>query len=348
MKRYARRVAEATGPKVLRKVRQILAEEAPRTVGSRVRRWAYYLQLGIRASFECRGMSRLRMIRLGNQIPFDDVKPTQLRLSGGEMITLSDRSELEAFREILLDREYDIFQEPITTILDCGANIGIASIFFRREHPDARIVAVEADPVTFQRLVANVNAECVHAAVTDHDGEIVFYRTPLSASSSTVKRGDAEPVTVPAVSLDVLLTRLGISHVGLLKLDIEGAEFDTLRAAPLDRVQRIIAEIHYDLGDGDEDELRGLLDGFPRSPGTTEPTPCDATRRERWWPVWSRRRVGRYSERRTGVVSDLELLLGVAASAEAAPAAPTVVCKAIADISSRSRVRARTSSCRRR
>src|SRR5215204_3393788 len=31
-------------------------------------------------------------------------------------------------------------------ILDCGANIGLASLFFKRHYPAARITAFEADP----------------------------------------------------------------------------------------------------------------------------------------------------------------------------------------------------------
>jgi len=41
---------------------------------------------------------------------------------------------------------------------------------------------------------------------------------------------------------------VGVDHVDLLKIDIEGAEFDLLATAPLDRVGEMGAEIHYDLG----------------------------------------------------------------------------------------------------
>ena len=43
-------------------------------------------------------------------------------------------------------------------ILDCGANVGLASLFFRRLYPQARITAFEADPALFAILEANLDA----------------------------------------------------------------------------------------------------------------------------------------------------------------------------------------------
>ena len=47
---------------------------------------------------------------------------------------------------------------PSPRILDCGANVGLASLFFRRLYPDARITAFEADPTLFAILDANLRA----------------------------------------------------------------------------------------------------------------------------------------------------------------------------------------------
>src|SRR3954462_7568786 len=43
-------------------------------------------------------------------------------------------------------------------ILDCGANVGLASLFFKRRHPAARITAYEADPSLFAIAKANLTA----------------------------------------------------------------------------------------------------------------------------------------------------------------------------------------------
>lgn len=42
-------------------------------------------------------------------------------------------------------------------ILDCGANIGLATLFFKRLHPKARISCFEADSSTASILMKNVD-----------------------------------------------------------------------------------------------------------------------------------------------------------------------------------------------
>jgi hypothetical protein len=69
-------------------------------------------------------------------------------------------------------------------------------------------------------------------------------------------------VEVPGASIESLMREAGVDRIDLLKVDIEGAEIDALRAAPLDRVGELITEFHYDLAGGDEQSVRELLAGF--------------------------------------------------------------------------------------
>jgi len=77
-------------------------------------------------------------------------------LGEGSRITVADRTELLAMRDVLLNEEYAVeLDRPPKVIVDAGANVGLASIFFSALWPEARIVAVEADPSTFRRLKEN-------------------------------------------------------------------------------------------------------------------------------------------------------------------------------------------------
>jgi FkbM family methyltransferase len=70
-------------------------------------------------------------------------------------------------------------------ILDCGANIGMATLFFKWLYPNARIDAFEPDPKTFQLLENNVkqnhltNVATHNCALWDIDGKIDFFVDPL-------------------------------------------------------------------------------------------------------------------------------------------------------------------------
>jgi hypothetical protein len=64
----------------------------------------------------------------------------------------------------------------------------------------------------------------------------------------------------PAVTLDAIIDELG--DIDLLKLDIEGAEYEVLTACrQLDRVRCIVGEVHT-IPNATTDQFFSLLDGF--------------------------------------------------------------------------------------
>ena len=184
----------------------------------------------------------------------------------GHKVVISGRDEIAVLHAIFLRGEYQPGDDP-EVIFDVGANVGFATLFFSRCHPTAHIVAVEADPRTYPRLLHNVrelpNVTTVHRAVAGHDGSATFYPSSSSIGSSLTRiDGNVPAVVVPASRLDTLMNELGIGRIDLLKIDIEGAEFDVLATAPMDRIGEIVAEVHYGLGHGDEQTLRQFLPGF--------------------------------------------------------------------------------------
>ena len=197
-------------------------------------------------------------------------RPATFRLGEGSRITVADRTELLAMRDVLLNEEYAIeLDRPPKVIVDAGANVGLASIFFSALWPEARIVAVEADPSTFRRLKENTaslrNVEVVNRAIAARDGEVVFYSAPRTVSSSLVRRSpDQRPVRVMGATLTSLMHDLGIDVIDLLKLDIEGGEFEALEAfSPhLSRLRTVIVEVHGDLQPPGTRAIVDILQGF--------------------------------------------------------------------------------------
>jgi FkbM family methyltransferase len=134
-------------------------------------------------------------------------------------------------------------------IVDCGANVGTAVVYWKREHPGARITAFEPDPAVFSVLRSNLteakidDVELVRAAVWDSAGTTTF-EADYADAGRVSSDGDL------IVSTIRLRDRLVQDRIDLLKMDIEGAESTVLNdcADALDGVTRIFVEYHSIVG----------------------------------------------------------------------------------------------------
>src|SRR5262249_23571033 len=117
--------------------------------------------------------------------------PVRWRSGGRDFSArLPDISALWVLREVFLLEHYDLPDEVQPEgVVDPRSNVGISVLYSADRFPNARILAVEADPDTFRLLEANTahlhQVTCVHAAITDHDGEVPLYSGPESWGAST-------------------------------------------------------------------------------------------------------------------------------------------------------------------
>lgn len=143
-------------------------------------------------------------------------------------------------------------------ILDGGANVGLASLWWKRRFPAARITAFEADPElaaccrrNLERNLTKMGAadvDLVEAALWTENGTVSFQSEGSdSGAVDAVAGADLEGTRreVRAVRLrDVLSAEPG--PVDLLKLDVEGAEEPLLEDCrdALGGVRALALEIH--------------------------------------------------------------------------------------------------------
>lgn len=162
------------------------------------------------------------------------------------------------FREIFVEEEYQYFQstEDQPVIIDCGANIGLATLYLKWKFPNAVIHAFEPDPSAFELLQKNVqsnqlsNVHINNQAAMDQPGAIRFYRSPQTTASlmmSTVKgRLTEESIDVLAIDFPQFVKQSGVRY---LKIDIEGAEtpvFERMHTATgFGELHQIIMEYHH-------------------------------------------------------------------------------------------------------
>ena len=181
-------------------------------------------------------------------------------------------------------------------VVDLGANIGLASVFFQQNYyPNARFIAVEPSPKNLVVLQKNMTtaipkAEIAPVVVNDKaglvridDGEVGFNvhiikekvgkslenasntEGPLSElkSQNEELRGVSDSIgtEVLALPMSKIMEDLHIFHIDLLKMDIEGAEKAVLRdaAAWLPKMRVLIVELH---GDYSEADLRSDMGPF--------------------------------------------------------------------------------------
>lgn len=145
--------------------------------------------------------------------------------------------------------------KPQDRVVELGCAIGVVALAASRIVPPEQIFCFDANPDmvaeaarNFERNGKAVSVEnTILTAGPDETGEVTFYKTPYFLSSSLKPRSaDAEPVTVPAVSLDnVIATR----SANVLIVDIEGGEFGLLDQADLSMIDTLILELHVSLAD---------------------------------------------------------------------------------------------------
>lgn len=169
-------------------------------------------------------------------------------------------SDAATFVQIFLrgDLDFEVPGDP-RTIIDAGANIGLASIYLTQRYPKARIIAVEFEEANFKQLLRNTasypNIECVHAGLWPTDGRVAVANPEAQkwAHFPSEVAGDAPAEhSVRAISMPTLLAERGVAHVDLLKIDIEGSEYELFDAVPdwLRRVSTIAIELHDHLRPG--------------------------------------------------------------------------------------------------
>jgi FkbM family methyltransferase len=155
--------------------------------------------------------------------------------------------------EIFVNATY-FFSTSTTTprIIDCGANIGMATLFFKALYPAASVTAVEPAPMTFERLKQNITRNrlrdvmLINAALAEQEGSAAMQDPQDEPGSlvATTMGSSGGARTVPAITLSSLLEQ----PADLVKLDIEGAEYAVVRevvaSGRIRRVRQMVLEFH--------------------------------------------------------------------------------------------------------
>jgi FkbM family methyltransferase len=178
-----------------------------------------------------------------------------IQLTGIEnKITLRpNSSDVTTFKHIFAhdDYNYTLDQEP-KIIIDAGANIGLASIYFTNKYSSARIIAIELSPSNFQVLAKNTdlykNIEAINAGLWPTNQTLKFKEEGFSPWGYKVNNKlEGNSISIDSITIPDIIEKFNLNIIDLLKIDIEGAEvelFSENYETWLPKVKYIMVEFH--------------------------------------------------------------------------------------------------------
>lgn len=174
-------------------------------------------------------------------------------------IFLRDEADRSVFNEIFKLREYRSAEEAIRNaedpIIDAGAHAGFFTLYCKALNPKVKIFAIEPEPGNFSALKRHLeenkikNVKIVRAALAGQSGQRSLLISPDSHNHklAEIENSGDQKVEVTAYSFADFLKKNKIKNVSLLKMDIEGGEFEVIKslsAKDLSMVNFVILEYH--------------------------------------------------------------------------------------------------------
>jgi methyltransferase, FkbM family len=162
--------------------------------------------------------------------------------------------DIDIFYEIFWKKVYKFShtRQP-RTIIDLGANVGLASLFFISEFPSCKIYAVEPVQDNVDVLKKNLAKQVIdkqviiiEAAVSDNDNYMSLNAPALKYNFKLSDIANDTDIKIKVLSMDSLFKNYSHEEIDLLKIDIEGEEEKIFfsNTGWLTRVKEIIVEVH--------------------------------------------------------------------------------------------------------
>jgi FkbM family methyltransferase len=177
------------------------------------------------------------------------------------------------FDQVILEEEYapviKLIKENTDqlngfNIIDAGANVGFASLYFSKSFPRSTIISIEPDRSNFNALQCNIEKNKLTQCVFPLNGGIWGKTCKLNLANSfrdgrewslNLEETKAnEQGMIDAFSLEDLMKKYTFATIDFLKIDIEGGEknlFDywSIDHSVLKRVKFLAIEIHDEMAD---------------------------------------------------------------------------------------------------
>jgi FkbM family methyltransferase len=184
----------------------------------------------------------LKHLPFGNKIKTIQSKFGKIYLKSGQ----------DLYHSIVEIFDHEIYLQDFkkdSYIIDCGANVGLSTIYFKSICPSANVECFEPDISNFELLKLNIDSCGFSEGVNIYNSAIWIENTTIDfindgSLSSRISNGidKSNSNKVEAVRLRDLINK----PVNFLKIDIEGAEYNVLKDIEdrLNFVDRMFLEYH--------------------------------------------------------------------------------------------------------
>jgi FkbM family methyltransferase len=161
-------------------------------------------------------------------------------------------SDIFVCQQILINRKYDVQDNKLPkVIVDAGANIGCASIWFANKYPNAKVIAIEAQAENFKLLKENVfpykNIIPIYAALWSKDDISLSIELEYGKGFDgfTVHESN-DNTSVKTITIRKIMRDFNLEHIDILKIDIEGAEKEVFEESKewVYKIGTILVELH--------------------------------------------------------------------------------------------------------
>ena len=198
--------------------------------------------------------TRKRWKRVDPSTPFQELltapryQPMTVEVQGQPFGIADSLSFYWSYQEIFEKEIYRFdCRSDAPRIVDCGANYGLAALYFKSKFPNAHVRAVEADPEIFYLLSTNLaqrhfsDLELIHAAINTTGERVEFHCEGADSGRIYPLAQSSRSTQVDGIKLEALLDQ----PVHFLKMDIEGAEAECLcQTRTLENVEQMFVEYH--------------------------------------------------------------------------------------------------------
>jgi FkbM family methyltransferase len=190
----------------------------------------------------------------------------------GTQVARKRTTDWSTYRQIFLREDWR-FKRSISpgTVIDLGANVGYATVWYHATFPEARIVAIEPDAANSATARLNIALGCHNGAdisleqtaIWHTDSWLKISNPDGKASGLQVTEAEpGEPGAFKATTVGSIMDRHGMDTVDVVKVDIETSErfLFAKNTGWLDRVNCVAIEFHDRIVPGCREPVVAALD----------------------------------------------------------------------------------------